>query len=147
MNIFLELSNAYISKRYNNFVPLLRKRERTTIMNNQGHETLGGVLKKARESKTLTLRNVEDLTGISNAYLSQLENDKVKKPAADTLYKLAGIYKVDFNYLLQTAGLVEKKMNANVTIGRFIFSKDNLTKEEEEELINYLQYIRQKKKK
>jgi len=116
-------------------------------MTQHGQETLGNVLRLSRESKTFTLRYVEDKTGISNAYLSQLENDKIKKPAADTLYKLSEIYKIDFNYLLQKAGLVEKNKNANHSVGRFIFSKDNLTSAEEEELIRYLQYIRNKQKK
>lgn len=116
-------------------------------MSAHGTETLGAVLRLARESKTYSLRYVEDKTGISNAYLSQLENDKIKKPAADTLYKLSEIYNIEFNYLLQKAGLVEKNKNANHSVGRFIFSKDNLTSAEEEELIRYLQYIRSRHKK
>lgn len=115
-------------------------------MTQHGQETLGTVLRLARESKTYSLRYVEDKTGISNAYLSQLENDKIKKPAADTLYKLSKIYNIGFNYLLQKAGLVEKNKNLNHSVGRFIFSKDNLTNAEEEELIRYLQYIRNKQK-
>jgi transcriptional regulator with XRE-family HTH domain len=115
-------------------------------MTQNGQETLGTVLKLARESKTYSLRFVEDKTGISNAYLSQLENDRIKKPAADTLFKLSEIYKIDFNYLLQKAGLVEKNKTGNHSVGRFIFSKDNLTSEEQEELIRYLQYIRNKNK-
>lgn len=116
-------------------------------MSLHAQETLGTVLRLARESKTYTLRHVEEKTGISNAYLSQLENDKIKKPAADTLYKLSEVYKIDFNYLLQKAGLVEKSKNLNHSVGRFIFSKDNLTSAEEEELIRYLQYIRGRHKK
>jgi transcriptional regulator with XRE-family HTH domain len=116
-------------------------------MSQHGQETLGTVLRLARESKTYTLRFVEEKTGISNAYLSQLENDKIKKPAADTLYKLSGIYNIDFNFLLQRAGLVEKNKSSNHSVGRFIFSKDNLTNDEQEELIRYLQYIRSKHKK
>ena len=110
-------------------------------------ETLGSVLRQSRDLKKLALRTVEEMTGISNAYLSQLENDKIKKPSADILHKLATAYKVDFNYLLHIAGLVEKSSSVNVSFGKFVFSKDNLTKEEEAELIHYLQFIRQKKKK
>jgi HTH-type transcriptional regulator, competence development regulator len=109
--------------------------------------TLGIVLRQARDLKGMALRTVEEATGISNAYLSQLENDRIKKPAADILHKLATAYKLDFNYLLQVAGLVEKQTSNNVSFGKFVFSKENLTKEEEEELINYLQFMRQRKKK
>lgn len=116
-------------------------------MTQHGQETLGTVLRLSRESKTYSLRYVEDKTGISNAYLSQLENDKIRKPAADTLYKLSEIYNVDFNYLLQKAGLVEKNKHSNQLVGRFIFSKDNLTSDEQEELVRYLQFIRNRDKK
>ena len=53
--------------------------------------TLGGALKKMRESIGLSLRAVEESTGISNAYLSQLENDKAKNPSANYLSKLADL--------------------------------------------------------
>jgi transcriptional regulator with XRE-family HTH domain len=115
-------------------------------MNDKAQESLGTALRKAREAKIFSLRYVETATGISNAYLSQLETDKIKKPAADTLYKLAILYKISFDYLLHISGLVLKKSDGEVSIGSFIFSKDNLTKEEEEELINYLQFIRRRKK-
>ena len=42
----------------------------------------GEFLKSARKAKRLTLREVEQKTGISNAYLSQLESGKVKQPSA-----------------------------------------------------------------
>lgn len=108
-------------------------------------ESLGDALKQARAFKKLALRAVENITGISNAYLSQLENDKIKKPSADILHKLATTYNLDFNHLLHIAGLVEKTTKDNVSFGQFVFSKDNLSKEEEDELINYLQFMRQRK--
>ena len=37
--------------------------------------SLGSTLKETRESISLTLRQVEEASGISNAYLSQLENE------------------------------------------------------------------------
>lgn len=40
----------------------------------------------------MTLRQVEELTGISNAYLSQLENGKIKKPSFDVVEKLNKLY-------------------------------------------------------
>lgn len=110
------------------------------------NNSLGSVLRQSRDLRKLALRTVEEMTGISNAYLSQLENDKIKKPSADILHKLATTYRIDFNYLLHISGLVEKSSSENISFGKFVFAKDNLTKEEEEELIRYLQYIRQKKK-
>ncbi len=62
--------------------------ETTTIMA-KTQKSLGEKLRDARETQALTLRQVEEITGISNAYLSQLENNKIKKPSANILYKLS----------------------------------------------------------
>ena len=63
-------------------------------------KSLGKTLKEKRESIGFTLREVEDTTGVSNAYLSQLENDKIKKPSANILYKLSNLYKLQLNELI-----------------------------------------------
>lgn len=109
--------------------------------------TLGQFLKNARLLKEISLRALEQETGISNAYLSQLENDKAKNPSMDILYKLANIYGIDYNQLLVLSGLIEQKTESTISFGEYAFSKENLTLEEEEELLNYLQFLRQKKRK
>jgi HTH-type transcriptional regulator, competence development regulator len=114
-------------------------------MTTQKNLTLGEELKYRRESQNLSLRTVEEKVGISNAYLSQIENDKIKKPSANTLHKLSEVYNLDFNYLLSKAGILENQLEKeNKSFGHFVFSKDNLTPEEEEELMQYLKFIRMK---
>ena len=56
--------------------------------------SLGITLKDARKNVGLTLRQVEEMTKISNPYLSQLENDKIKNPSVNILSKLSSLYKV-----------------------------------------------------
>jgi predicted transcriptional regulator len=48
--------------------------------------------KSMRKAKGLTLRKVEDRTGISNAYLSQLETGKIKSPGYETVKALYELY-------------------------------------------------------
>jgi len=48
--------------------------------------------KKLRKDNGYTLREVEKLTWISNAYLTQLETGKIKKPSYDTVMKLKDLY-------------------------------------------------------
>jgi Predicted transcriptional regulators len=48
--------------------------------------------RQLRKSKGLTLRQVQKLTGISNSYLSQLENGKIKKPSHYVIQKLDAAY-------------------------------------------------------
>jgi len=108
--------------------------------------TLGQSLKKARSINNYSLRQVEELTGISNAYLSQLENDKIKKPATNVLYKLANLYDIAFELLLETVGIVTKrehKDGAKTLAGSALYSK-GLTSEEEEALTEYLAFLRTK---
>lgn len=111
-------------------------------------KSLGEKLKDARETQGLTLRQVEEVTGISNAYLSQLENNKIKKPSANILYKLAEQYRIAFEFLLGEAGIVEKKEipEGPKTLAGFALSSEGLTPEEEAELAGYLKYLRYKKK-
>jgi transcriptional regulator with XRE-family HTH domain len=111
-------------------------------------KSLGDTLRELREIKGLTLREVESVTEISNAYLSQLENDKIGKPSANTLYKLSNIYNVELNTLLAAAGIIEKQAAPpHKLLNSIALSTETpLTKEEEDELLDYLNYIRQKSK-
>jgi len=69
---------------------------------------LGDFLKKLRERKGVSLKKVEDDTGISNAYISQLETGVRKKlPNADRLKALADYYNVSIQQLLEKAGYYE----------------------------------------
>jgi transcriptional regulator with XRE-family HTH domain len=113
-------------------------------------ETFGSFLKETRESIPFTLRQVEDATGISNAYLSQLENNKIKKPSANVLYKLASIYKVSLTTLLSAAGIIEKKDESissedNNLANRIAFYASKLTKDDQKEVFNYLKFLNHKK--
>lgn len=89
------------------------------------------------------------MTGISNAYLSQLENNKIKKPSANILYRLANIYEIDFDFLLETSGIIERKEKKKgpKSLSGFALYSEDLTAKEEEELIKYLKFIRFSEKK
>ena len=63
---------------------------------------IGELLKSLRGTRTL--RNVEADTGITNAYLSNIELG-IKKPGVRTLVKLSSYYKVPLEHLLQVAGI------------------------------------------
>ncbi|MCC6588154.1 MAG: TIR domain-containing protein [Bryobacterales bacterium] len=61
-------------------------------------------MKRLRKARGLTLRAVETETGISNAYLSQLETGKAENPSASMLKKLADLYRASSQALMQQAG-------------------------------------------
>lgn len=65
------------------------------------------ILRDLRDRSGLTLRQVEEATGISNAYLSQLETGKIKHPSAQSLYTLAKLYSTNIEDLLIAAGMIK----------------------------------------
>lgn len=109
-------------------------------------KSLGTTLKLSRQLMSLTLRQVEGSIQISNAYLSQLENDKIKRPSANVLYKLSNLYKVNLDILLYAAGIIQDEPAKNSILNNSM-SGNKLTTDEEERLLDYLAYLRYKKRK
>lgn len=72
---------------------------------------LGEELARLRQVKgrSVSLREVERQTGISNEYLSQLERGVASKPAPDVLQKLAKFYGTPYESLLVAAGYLKEK--------------------------------------
>lgn len=105
----------------------------------------GLILKEARKNVNLTLRQVEDMTGISNAYLSQLENDKIKNPSGNTLFKLSKLYKIPLRAVINDNDSNELDPSLTSFMRNVAFSAKDLTDQEKTEVLNYLNYIRSKK--
>jgi transcriptional regulator with XRE-family HTH domain len=107
---------------------------------------LGGLLADLRTAKGLSLRQVEEATGkaVSNAYLSQLEKGKIRKPSPNVLHSLAAVYTVPYEALMEKAGYLLPSETSKAARRRrlAVFAIDDLTAEEEEELLKYLAFIR-----
>jgi transcriptional regulator with XRE-family HTH domain len=106
---------------------------------------LGALLADLRTARGLSLREVEEATGraVSNAYLSQLENGKIQKPSPNVLHSLSGVYAVPYEALMERAGyLVPSEDRGGRRRRLAVFAIDDLTAEEEEELLKYLAFLR-----
>jgi transcriptional regulator with XRE-family HTH domain len=106
---------------------------------------LGAVLADLRRAKGLSLREVEEATGkaVSNAYLSQLENGRIRKPSPNVLHSLSEVYSVPYEALMEKAGYLLPSENGHGNRRRLAaFAIDDLTAEEEEELLKYLAFLR-----
>ncbi len=114
-------------------------------MKKQNH-TLGDVLQAARERKGLTLRAVEKTTGISNAYLSQLESGKIQSPSPVNLHKLSEIYGLSYADVLELAGYPVPSDGEPQAPGSGLKARlGPVTKEEEDALVEYLEFMRSRK--
>ena len=116
-----------------------------------GKVSLGQYLAAIRSSRSLSLRQVEEATGkeVSNAYLSQLENDKVKQPSPNILHALSALYAINYIGLMERAGYLNSSdVNAAAKKhGRAAtFADMDLSAEEETELLRFLKFIRSDKK-
>jgi len=67
-------------------------------------ENFGEYLRTLRTEKRLSLREVEELSGVSNSYLGLIERGQRQIPGADILKKLAPVYDVPVRDLLNAAG-------------------------------------------
>jgi transcriptional regulator with XRE-family HTH domain len=110
---------------------------------------LGTLLADLRVAKGLSLRQVEEATdrAVSNAYLSQLEKGKIRKPSPNVLRGLAEVYAVPYEALMERAGyLLPSDGRAGARRKRLAaLAIDDLTAEEEEELLKYLAFLRSRK--
>jgi transcriptional regulator with XRE-family HTH domain len=122
------------------------KRPRSKRSEHVGRPTeLGAVLADFRTAKRLSLREVEEATGkaVSNAYLSQLEHGKIQKPSPDVLHSLSAVYAVPYLALMEKAGYLLPSEDGGGRSRRLAaFAIDDLTAEEEEELLKYLAFLR-----
>ncbi len=122
----------------------IKKKRQSTPFEGQPSE-LAGVLADLRTAKGLSLRQVEEATdkAVSNAYLSQLENGKIKKPSPNVLHHLAATYAVPYEALMEKAGyLLPAEPGGKRRQRLAAFAIDDLTAEEEEELLKYLAFLR-----
>ena len=109
-------------------------------------EQLGGVLRMRREELRLSLRQVEEKTGISNAYLSQVENYKITQPSPTVLQKLANLYEISYSRLMTLAG--HPALDGRGRQAVFFRTSSGLkeiTRQEEKGLLDYLRFLRMKR--
>lgn len=108
-------------------------------------KTLGAFIKAAREQMQLTLRRVEAETGISNAYLSQLESSKIRRPSPAVLHKLATLYEVAYEDLLKLAGHPIAEQTSDTPASRLAARVGPITTDEEEAIVEYLRFLRRRR--
>ncbi|MCW5765168.1 MAG: helix-turn-helix domain-containing protein [Phycisphaeraceae bacterium] len=132
----------------------MAKGEKHSAASESPAQTLGEYLANLRSARKFTLRDVEEASGsaVSNAYLSQLEHGRIKKPSPWILKSLADLYGVSYESLMAKAGYLEEsegrreKSRAVVAAGANPVLGD-LTPQEEEKLLEYLAFMRSRQPK
>lgn len=81
---------------------------------------LSKLFKTGRKAKRLTLREVEVKTGISNPYLSQLENGKISSPSFKVVVTLCQLYEIDASILFDHEKSVLNNKPINILDGQSV---------------------------
>jgi transcriptional regulator with XRE-family HTH domain len=114
--------------------------------------TLADELRQIRELRGVSLRQVERKTGISNAYLSQLERGEATKPSPQKLYKLAEFYRVPYEFLMDLAGYMKRtndsdRQNKKVSSLQVALMSANLDEDDQRKVAEYIAFLRTQRKK
>jgi transcriptional regulator with XRE-family HTH domain len=105
---------------------------------------VGRVLRRAREHRHLSLREVERRIGRSSAYLSQVERGLIRQPDPVVLLALADLYRLDFMELASWAGWSarsEKKDSSGVSANALVRRLLELKEDERAEVFTYIEGI------
>jgi len=115
-------------------------------------DKLAKELRTIREVKKSSLREVEKATGISNAYLSQLERGGARNPSPSILYRLAEYYNVPYESLMESAGHLRKSHNKGAkntkrpsAVQAALMSED-LSEEESILVAKFIEFLRSQHK-
>ena len=90
--------------------------------------SVGKYLKKIRDERNLSLKDVNKKTGISDSALSHIESGKTVCPAPERLKKLAVAYQIDLIDLYLKAGYLDGDDLSDYQ--RCFFGADSLSEEE-----------------
>ena len=115
-------------------------------------QRLADELRRIRAINGASLRDVENETKVSNAYLSQLETGKTSNPSPEVLYKLAGYYKIPYESLMKAAGYLGKEpatspKERKKPLGavQSALMSAQLTDEEQDKVADFIGYLRQQR--
>ncbi|WP_392544170.1 helix-turn-helix domain-containing protein [Oryzobacter telluris] len=106
--------------------------------------SLGDYLREQRQSAKLSLRQLSELAGVSNPYLSQIERG-LKRPSAEILQQLAKGLEVSAESLYVKAGILDAEVthhDPTTDVRRAIAADTHLTARQKKTLLDiYESYV------
>jgi len=98
-------------------------------------ESLGDYLREQRLSSRLSLRQLAEMAGVSNPYLSQIERG-LRKPSADVLQQIAKALRISAEQLYIRAGIVSPEATKDVSVELAILADARLTERQKQSLLD-----------
>ena len=98
-------------------------------------EGLGEYLKEQRVAAQLSLRQLADLAGVSNPYLSQIERG-LRRPSAEVLQQIAKALRISAEQLYVRAGIVSPEEGTGGSVELAILGDSALTERQKQSLLD-----------
>ena len=117
---------------------------------NEMTNNLGVCIRSLRKSKKITLVQMAEKTGLSQPYLSQIENNKKGTPSPELLRTISEALEVDYFELMVQAGylsteeannrkkIVEESLNNKREIQRFLDENEKKMEETQQEDVSFV---------
>ena len=102
--------------------------------------SLGDYIKEQRRFAQFTLRQLAELTGISNPYLSQIERG-LRKPSAEVLQQIAKALRISAEALYVRAGILEAR-DGDRTVAEVLLSDPSITERQKRVLLDIYESFR-----
>lgn len=100
-----------------------------------GVSKIGDFLKEQRQASALSLRQLSELAGVSNPYLSQIERG-LRKPSAEVLNQLAKALRISAEQLYVQAGLISSdSVNAPTSVEAAVLADTRLNASQRKTLL------------
>jgi transcriptional regulator with XRE-family HTH domain len=108
--------------------------------------SLGEFIAGQRRSAQLSLRQLAELTGISNPYLSQIERG-LRKPSAEVLQQLAKALRVSAATLYVRAGILDPEDHRATSVEMAVLADPAITERQKRVLIDvYESFVKENDK-
>src|SRR4051812_30536343 len=98
-------------------------------------ESLGDFLRERRVAAELTLRQLAELTGVSNPYLSQIERG-LRRPSAEVLQQLAKALRVSAESLYVRAGILDPEDHPSSTVETALLADTSISERHKQVLLD-----------
>ena len=105
--------------------------------------SLGDFIAARRRAGELTLRQLAELTGVSNPYLSQIERG-LRRPSAAVLQQLAKALRVSAETLYVRAGILDPDDHSTSTVEMVVLADSAITERQKRVLLDvYASFVKE----
>ena len=98
-------------------------------------DSVGEYIADRRRAAELTLRQLAELTGVSNPYLSQIERG-LRRPSAEVLQQLSKALRVSAESLYVRAGILDPDDHAPSTVEMSVLADSTITERHKQVLLD-----------